>query len=255
MIETVIFLFPHQDDEFGVFKQIRVEVERGRRVVCAYLTTGVSEGESSVTRNMESLKVLKKLGVLEHDILFPGAEYSIADKQLMYNLDRISGWIEDWISSVENLRQVYVPSWEGGHPDHDALHGLIVRQLARARRIEIIRQFSLYNAYRCSKPFYRVLKPIINNGAADSVRITFRERILFNKLVITGFPSQRRSWLGLYPFFLAHYLFNGSQQLQNVSVERTYERPHDGNLYYENRNFATFESVIEQLNRWEESSR
>ena len=38
---SVLFLFAHQDDEFGVMHQIEQEVKAGASVYCAYATSGV----------------------------------------------------------------------------------------------------------------------------------------------------------------------------------------------------------------------
>lgn len=254
MIKTALFLFPHQDDEFGVFKQIQLELALGRRVVCAYLTTGVDEAGDPTERNDESLKILTKLGVLSEDIVFPGTEYLIHDKCLMYNLDKVASWFSSWFDEAGSPVKIYIPCWEGGHPDHDALHGTVVRIAARNDKLHVVRQFSLYNAYRCKRPFFRVLSPIKLNGPVEKVIITFGERFYYNYLAVTGYPSQRKSWIGLYPFFLMHHLFYGTQELQDVTVERTYDRPHEGNLYYENRGFAKFEDLILQLNNWERAT-
>jgi len=68
---SALFLFAHQDDEFGVFQKIMDEQRQGRHVYCAYLTDGAFAGQSSLRRNRESLTVLTKLGVQEEDIFLP----------------------------------------------------------------------------------------------------------------------------------------------------------------------------------------
>ena len=61
------------------------------------------------------------------------------------------------------------------------------------------------------------------------------------------YPSQRGSWIGLFPFFLLHYLFDGTQAIQAVSAHRIRERPHKGDLYYEKRRFASWAEVNDRL--------
>jgi hypothetical protein len=58
------------------------------------------------------------------------------------------------------------------------------------------------------------------------------------------------TWLGLFPFVAFHYLVNGKQQLQPVSLERISCRPHEDALYYEKRGFFTWEKMVVCLDEW-----
>ncbi len=60
---SALFLFAHQDDEFGVFQKIIDEVGKGRAVYCVYFTDGRFGKVSAQCRNQESLAVLLRLGV------------------------------------------------------------------------------------------------------------------------------------------------------------------------------------------------
>jgi hypothetical protein len=64
-----------------------------------------------------------------------------------------------------------------------------------------------------------------------------------------NYRSQAKSWLGLYPFVLWHYLFKGWQSLQQASIIRLMERPHPGQLYYEFRGFSEWEKVLSHLQK------
>ena len=46
--------------------------------------------------------------------------------------------------------------------------------------------------------------------------------------------------IGLFPFYLFHQIFKGTQILQHVSVNRVHERPHSGRLLYERRSDISF---------------
>ena len=65
--ETHIFLFPHQDDEFGVFFCIEESLKNNVNVICIYCTDGT---DSTGLRNSESVKVLTSLGVDKRKIFF-----------------------------------------------------------------------------------------------------------------------------------------------------------------------------------------
>ena len=240
-----LFLFAHQDDEYGVFHCLRQSLQDGYEVYCAYLTDG---GSQSARRNKESTAVLKKLGVPQNNILYPGSELNLQDGKLHSQYAQALPWIEQWLANRPNVHAVYVPAWEGGHPDHDTLHALAVHAVAKINaRIQLM-QFPLYNGYRCLGPFFRALHPLPQNGTPVTSKISLRDRIRYLRLCLC-YPSQRRAWTGLFPFVFMHYLVWGTQSLQPVSEQRLRQRPHAGALYYERRKFSTWEEINKSLSR------
>lgn len=244
---VALFLFAHQDDEFGVFHVIDACRRRGQRVVCAYLTRG-SNGSAS-RRNAESRRVLGYLGVDTQDILFAGDELGIDDTMLYKSLERADAWIEQWFASFEHIERIHVLAWEGGHNDHDALHALAAQVADRLNLLPRLHQFSLYNGYRCPGPFFKVLTPLTANGPIESFRIPLLRRLAYLRLCLQ-YPSQRMTWVGLFPFVVLHYLTSGRQTLQAVALDRIEERPYAGTLYYEKRNFCRWEELQEHLHKW-----
>jgi LmbE family N-acetylglucosaminyl deacetylase len=246
---SALFLFAHQDDEFGVFQKIMDELRHGRHVFCAYLTDGAFEGQSSMRRNRESLKVLTKLGVQEEDIFFAGHALSIPDGSLPDHLKIASDWIANWLNRYPMVTVIYLPAWEGGHHDHDALHAMGVIVADEAGLIKVVRQFPLYNGYKCGGPLFRLLLPLPMNGDIKRKKIPWMNRLRFLRYCLS-YPSQMTTWLGLFPFALLHYVFYGTQELQTVSMERIRHRPHIGSLYYERRGFFTWEKMVDSLAGW-----
>lgn len=246
---TSLFLFAHQDDEFGVFQQILTERQSGHRVVCAYLTSGVAHGQDPERRNEESISVLSRLGVHRDDVFFAGRLLSIDDGQLPELLQIASEWMDGWVDGFPSLISVYVMAWEGGHPDHDALHAMTVQIFHEREMGHLVRQFPLYNSYRCLGSFFRVLFPLRGNGPVERTKIPWANRIQFLGYCLR-YPSQLKSWIGLLPFVALHYIFDGSQTFQAVSISRTQERPHDGHLYYERRRFSSWQMLEARLSKW-----
>ena len=80
--------------------------------------------------------------------------------------------------------------------------------------------------------------------------MTLGERVFAVRLV-SCFPSQWRSWVGLLPEAAIRYLVLGRQQLRRVSPQE-YDgvgpphRPHPGQLFYERRFGTAFESILDQ---------
>lgn len=236
---AALFLFCHQDDEFAVYHQILLERSRRRRVICFYLTSGVPYGGNPDRRNAESLAVLQELGVMREDIHFVGQQLGISDGHLLDHLPTALSWLRTVFVEHNDTANLYIPAWEGGHPDHDALHFLSVKICSDLGILNVVRQFSLYNAANCVWKFFRVLSPLTENGSVLTGSISWSNRIRFARHSLR-YPSQWRSWLGLFPFYLFHLMVNGKQYLQGVSPERIFQRPHAGKLYYERRNFATW---------------
>ncbi len=248
--EAAIFLFAHQDDETAVFQTILYELGLNRQVLCFYLTTGVKKGRDSDRRNNESISVLLKLGIASDDIHFVGDLVDISDGELMNRLDIAEKWLVDFVFAKHGaITRIYLPSWEGGHPDHDVLHALAVNIGQKHSLLDCMRQYSLYNGYHCPGPLFRTFFPIPENGEVESVSVSWGNRFKFLKYCLQ-YPSQTKTWLGLFPMMFFHYVLWGTQNLQKVSMQRIFERPHEGALYYERRKFSTFDVVRKNLLRY-----
>lgn len=247
MAAVVLFLFAHQDDEFGAFHLLDDCRRRGQRVVCAYLTRGARG--CGARRNEESRRVLAELGVDEDDIRFAGDELGIDDATLPEALDRAGAWIAHWFASFEGIGNIFVTAWEGGHHDHDALHALTVEVARRRKLLPVVRQFALYNRHRCPGPLFRVLSPLAANGPVQLSRIPLGRRLAYLRLCLR-YPSQAKTWVGLFPFVLLHYLWSGTQAVQAADPARIGQRPHAGKLYYEHRHFYRWDRMCDRLHEW-----
>lgn len=245
-----LFLFAHQDDEFGVFQAILNEIGNGNKVVCVYLTDGGKGGTSVDKRNGESLAVLEKLGVQSENVRFIGCELSIPDGRFVERLADAAEWVRGYFNSATSLSAVYVPAWEGGHQDHDAIHAMAVTLAADHGAIDIVRQFPLYTGYRCAGQLYRVFCALPANGEILKMVIPWRNRFRFMGYCLS-YRSQTITWLGLFPYVVFHYLSAGVQSLQPVTADRIAQRPHEGALYYERRKFYTWDEMSTSLTQWQ----
>jgi LmbE family N-acetylglucosaminyl deacetylase len=245
--ESALFFFAHQDDESGVFQKILDELSIGRNVSCVFFTTGVSKGHDASIRNSESQSVLTKLGVSKEDIYFVGDEVGISDGDLINNIQSAFTWLEQFLLENPAIVSMYIPSWEGGHPDHDILHAISVVVSQKYNLLDVTRQYSLYNGYRCIGPLFRTFAPLKANGSVESTKVSWRNRFRFLALCLQ-YPSQFKTWIGLFPMMFLHYVFFGTQNLQKVSTQRILERPHASLLYYERRNFSSYEKVSKKIN-------
>jgi len=243
---TALFLFAHQDDECGVFQAIYSELKSGSMVHCCYFTSGTSSGLDSVRRDIESQDVLASLGVEPRNIHFIGGKHAIPDGNLVNHISFAYEWILSFLKTNGDSVNIYLPAWEGGHPDHDILHAAGVVAAKHADFINTTHQFPLYNGYYCFGPLFRTLLPLAENGEVRFSRITILNRFRFLGFCLR-YPSQLKTWVGLFPFFLLHYFFWGNQALQKVSLDRLSQKPHGGSLYYERRKFSSWKKVFSQL--------
>jgi LmbE family N-acetylglucosaminyl deacetylase len=245
--QSALLFLAHQDDEFGAQKLIDDAVALGIMVSGVYMTQA-KDPQVNALRNHESLKVVLRLGVCAENISFAGEELNILDGQLQWHLAAVADWVHEAMVKHDPLH-IWIPAWEGGHPDHDALHAVVVELAAVRGLLGRVQQFPLYNGWRCRGPLFRVMQVLPDNGVVYNVPLPWsaRWRYLRNCL---AYPSQWRTWMGLFPFVLARILFKGVQQVQEVSRERLIERPHEGRLYYESRGFSTWDNLQMNVSRW-----
>ena len=231
------FYFAHQDDEAGVFQLISDDLRAGLDVHCFYLTSGSLTGLVSDKRNQESLNVLLDIGVKKNNIHFPGSENQIPDCGLVDHLDFIYQSIRNNLQQAPTDCKLFIPAWEAGHPDHDSLHVAAVVAANENNMLSNTFQYALYNSHKCFGPMFRVLSPLEENGKVFKTTIPMINRIRYLSYCFR-YPSQLKSWIGLFQFFFLHYIFYGHQSWQPVSIDRIFEFPHKGILYFVRRRFA-----------------
>lgn len=248
---VALFLFAHQDDEFGAFQAILDCQRQGRRVLCAFLTEGRRHSRLAARRDKESRRVLCSLGVAVDDIIFAGTLLAIADAALPEHLARAASWLRSWMKAFSRIELMCIPAWEGGHHDHDALHALAAQVAHELKVLERVRQYALYHGQRRIWPFMRVLAPLPANGAVEQQVITWRNRLRFLGLCLC-YPSQIKVWSGLFPLVLRHYLCFGVQTLQGVALARIAHKPHEGLLHYERKQLYTWHKMQQNIYVWQQ---
>jgi LmbE family N-acetylglucosaminyl deacetylase len=246
---TTLCILAHQDDEVAMASRIWRRSREGCSVHCAFLTDGAGHGSDSAVRNAESRAVLTSLDVPNENILFLGTEHRLADGALFRNLDRGYGVLEEATRALP-LDEILCLAWEGGHPDHDASH-LIALAVARRRAIlENTWQFSLYNGGRSRGRLLRVMSPI-DGGDIRTHRLSPAEGIRLGLLPF-AYPSQRRTWLGLFPGAFLQFALLRRESTMGVSLEAPRDRPHEGRLFYERRFGVSFSEFQEATKAFRE---
>jgi LmbE family N-acetylglucosaminyl deacetylase len=228
-----LFLFAHQDDEYAAVPWILEELSAGSEIVCLYFTDGGSRVAPAV-RDAETRSVLLSLGVAGRSIVFlTTAKGRIGDLELAARsaeaLDALERWMER--SSFVPDR-VYAPSYEGGHPDHDAAH-VIAASIVRRRNIDAEAwAFSLYHAFGCPRPLFFSLRQLPSQAESRRARMPPATRWWAASLC-WRYRSQWRTWLGLFPGALWERAILGRESIVRFDLERLSKRPHEGALLYE----------------------
>ncbi len=242
MRKKIFYIFAHQDDEFGIFAQLKKDINLNEPIIF-YLTSGTGkkiDKNKLYLRDKESLKSLISLGVKKKNIIFIGRKLGIKHNKLYLNSKKIILFFEKFISNNFKPDEIFTHSWEGGHEDHDTCN-LITRKIKIKYKIKNCYQFSLYNAFNTNILFYKVFNPISKKNR-KKIFAKFKDRILFLKLLF-NYRSQIKTWIGLYPFVISHYLFKGFNIIEKLNTSKIISRPHSGRLLYEKRNFCKFSDL------------
>tara|TARA_B100000965_G_scaffold228829_1_gene191585 strand:+ start:5115 stop:5885 length:771 start_codon:yes stop_codon:yes gene_type:complete len=239
-----IFLLSHQDDEMGVFNHIENIVKKRENIVIFYLTNGSIkkriDKDFIFNRDLESIKVLNKLGVSEDKIVFLGRKLEINVYKLHENLQKTYKYLNDFIKNLNGESNIFTHSNEGGNTDHDSCFYLVKKLINNSSNIKTCYQFSLYNNYNLPFYFYSVMKPLKKNGNIIKSKINFFQKIKYS-ILLFKYTSQIHIWIGLFPMVIFRIFMNQYGSLQLIDNSLNIDKPYNNLLWYEKRKFITFD--------------
>jgi LmbE family N-acetylglucosaminyl deacetylase len=228
----VLFVLAHQDDEVMISPRLAREAEAGHRVHCVFLTNGRGvRGVPPAVRDEESSRILASLGVTRADVHFAGTARDIDDLRLIDHLDEALGLLEDAVGS-QPIRRIFTLAWEGGHPDHDAVHAIALAFAARRGLLGRTWQFPAYHGRNLPWKLFRVVTPL-QRGTRRFQRRLRPGEALRHSLLCWRYASQRRSWLGLFPELAVQRGLRRREVLDAVDLRALLRPPHEGALLYE----------------------
>ncbi|MDE2481581.1 MAG: PIG-L family deacetylase [bacterium] len=227
-----IYVFAHQDDEFAVAAMLARSARHGDEIFCVYLTDGDTRDVVGRTRDDESIAVLATLGVARARIAFIGTDLSIPDGHLVRHLDSAYDGLFTFVERIGLPDRIYTLAWEGGHQDHDAAHLVVAAVATRLGIASRVRQFPIYHGEGIPAPFFRVLKPLRDLAGVTVEHLGLREAWR-NAMLCWSYPSQRRTWLGLFPQAFARLMTTRRLYSAAIDLDRLATRPHAGPLLYE----------------------
>lgn len=239
-LETTVVLLAHQDDDIAFAPLIRRVTARGAPVRIVYLTDGGAGRVSPAVREAECRRALATLGVLPGEVLFLGSAVGIPDGALVRHLDRAYESLEVALAAAHPLADLYTLSFEGGHVDHDAAHVIAVLLAERHGRMERAWQVPFYRAADRGPPWFSLFNPLAQNGPVTDVPLT-RSEALLRASMMRSYPSQWRVFLGLAPPVIWQAARATPLKIQKLRLERLWERPMKGRLFYERSGGVTFD--------------
>jgi LmbE family N-acetylglucosaminyl deacetylase len=226
---AVVYLLAHFDDEYCALPLITADVAAGADpwflYVCDYATPELTQRRFDETRNL-----LKHLGVDPSRALHVGAGTAAMDGIVYKALPAAYAAIQTAVATIGSVSRIVVTAWEGGHNDHD-MCALMAATLSRTLGDPPIDTISLYNGPRLPGPFFHGAAPLSENGPVRRIGLS-PAGWLHWMMAVRFFPSQAKSWLGLWPAMFFTYARQGFG-VQRLDPARVRERPHAGALYYE----------------------
>lgn len=240
-MDTYLFIFAHNDDEVFAAPLLEEARDESAEVVVVYTTHGSLYGASSKVRDLESQKFYQAIGLIDKiEFINLGRSLKVFDGSSYKETSKLYEDLKKRLDA-RNLSKIIVPSWEGGHQDHDTCH-LIGMALACEKGLRnSIYEFSLYNAYRVPGHLFRVNK-LIPRGQEkpEYFKLRFKKALFYMKLIMI-FKSQRKTFLALSPEIIFNYFAKRRAEYRLVPKVNYRKPPHEGGLFYEKRFSVSFQ--------------
>ncbi len=225
----VLLYCAHPDDEVFLCAKMKEIMEMGNELHVAWLTSGDLFGQGEL-REKELTLAADMLGIGPHNRHL----FRLPDMGLVRHLRQATDFVTTLIHQV-GPTHVFVPAYEGGHPDHDALNFVGYTVWQQIDRSFCLLEFPLYNG---TGPFFFLWlrvnsfphgKEKVEKHVLDDEEIALKTRL------IDIYSSQPRSML---PVKLTHWwrrlMRSSVEQYALVPEDRDYQlRPHSGPLFYE----------------------
>jgi LmbE family N-acetylglucosaminyl deacetylase len=187
-------------------------------------------------RHGETRRFLARFGIDPDAAIHAGRDTGVIDGRAYRDAPVAYQALKAATAGLGPIERIVTLAWEGGHPDHDTCAALAVRLAAEAGRPPL-EQVSLYNSPDLPSILYRAARPLPENGPVKRMQLPARDWARWAAAVV-DFPSQTKTWLGLWPAMALTFLRQREFRWQDLHPGRIAERPHAGPLFYE-RMFRT----------------
>ncbi len=241
-----MFVFAHQDDEIGYFCLISRLVRDRTPLKMIWITDGAYSVPAEVRRE-ETKAALGMIGVDSECFEFWDYPDGASIKYSVEIVDRLTERMRE-ISPAE----VYVPAYEGGHPDHDFAHFSAVIAASRLERSPLVFEAPLYNKY---KALFVSFNRFIPASTPTVYTPMGREDVIMKFRGMLKYKSQ--FWITTFPLLLFGWprLLERGEPYRRVPERDYLKPPHEGKLYYESYplykmlgvSFSDFRAAVERV--------
>jgi len=219
--KRILIAVPHPDDEVvGFCATVARARAQGATVYAVYLTNGCiaretlwpwqrRKYEANVIRRLqESVEVARALHITPISYSDRPARHLWSNLDSVYN--ELSKIIKDYA-----IDQLWVPAYEGGNADHDALNGIVARLAHKVRVLE----FAEYNFAHGKTQAQTFPSP---NGTETTIALTPEERAV-KKQMLEVYRSEQQN-LG--------YVGLEHESFRPLAAYDYTKPPHEGTLWY-----------------------
>jgi LmbE family N-acetylglucosaminyl deacetylase len=239
-LPSALLLLAHHDDEFFLAPVLKEACAAGS-VQVVYLTQG---GADAAARTAESDRALASLGVDPARVIQLGTETGVEDGTLSLKPTLALAALQRRLAPAL-FTHIYVPAWEGGHPDHETAHRIGVA-FAAGNSPELY-EFPLYNAAGMPAGKFRPLQLTPGCMPVLERSVTLEEAEAWRAL-LAHYPSQQKVFASMRGGIAWCLEVRRSCVYRRVDPARDYtQRPHAGPLFYEQSFGLNFETLRERL--------
>lgn len=223
----VLLLAAHPNDEFGLAATLRGHVRRGDEVWVSWFARDDRE-QVQQRRHAEALEAMAMIGVPEEHLVVADLPPIVLPAQLPDVVDAL----RDVAARIEPVL-VYVPAYEGGHPDHDALNFAAWEVLA-LEGVEV-REYPLYRraqGRRFLRRIPRFARMIPGIGEPD-LHWLEPDDVRFKHDLWRIYKTQHPMFDVLLRFSGDEHRFFTTEQTRTLPLRDYTKPPHDLPLLYE----------------------
>lgn len=215
--EKSLIILPHLDDEFALTPILNIflensNIDKVKILYCCERRTG-KNAKNYFKRRRENLKALELFNIKKNQIIYLNDFCFSDDLELRKNSYKIKNYINKIFENF-NFSQALTLSYEGGHPDHDAL-AIIVKNFAKNKKINTF-FFPAYNYERNFVFPFTILKPLKSQKNIFKY-FSLSKFCWFNSLRISLiYKSEYKAFLKLIPFLIYKTLFSDGIYISNI---------------------------------------
>jgi hypothetical protein len=246
---SIVYVLAHFDDEYAALPLLLRDHRAGARPWLLYVADYGSR-DIAARRLAETRGLLSSLGLQPDRAVHVGAGTGAMDGGVFKALPAAHAALTSALTAIGDVDRFVVGAWEGGHADHDACAFLTVRLRDALNRAIPIEQFGLYNSRGLPGGLFRACAPIPENGTVQRLDLSPSEWAAY-AAAVRFFPSQAKTWLGLWPAMFLTFILRGGFGYQVLTTDRVRRRPHDGPLLYERMFKISYASVRTALDAFD----